>query len=330
MIERPPQLALNFESANLSPPLKGDDLDVLSDILDAVRLKGTLYFRTEFSPPWAVRVPQFSNVARFHLAVRGSCFVEVEGEARPIQLNAGDLVVIPGGRAHVLADSLGRDPVAVDEVVQRSGFRGAGALVYGGEDRAAPTRLICGHFAFAEYGGRLLLSALPRVIEVRRGESLGDALLSEGMKFITAEASAGAPGGAAIVNRLAEILFIRAIRQVAATQGAGILAGVRDGQIGKAIGAIHREPEKAWTVDELAREAGLSRTVFAERMRELVGVAPMQYLTEWRMECALRRLSESALPIAEIAKRAGYNSDASFNRAFKRHFGVGPGKFHRP
>ncbi len=304
-------------------------MDVLSDILDAVRLKGTLYFRTEFTPPWAVKVPQFSNVARFHLVVRGACFVEVEGEASPIRLDVGDLVVIPGGRAHVLADALGREPVVVDEVVSRSGFKGVGALVYGGENRSAPTRLVCGHFAFAEHGGRMLLSALPRIIHVRRSGAFGDALLEEGMKFIAAETAEGALGGAAIVNRLAEILFIQTIRHVAATQGSGVLAGVRDGHVGRAIGAIHREPEREWTVDDLAREAGLSRTVFAERMRDLVGVAPMQYLTEWRMECALRLLSESALPIAEIAKRSGYNSDASFNRAFKRHFGVGPGKFHK-
>ncbi|MBB5518739.1 AraC family transcriptional regulator [Amphiplicatus metriothermophilus] len=304
-------------------------MDVLSDILNIVKLQGSLYFRTEFSPPWGVCVPDYASVARFHLVTRGQCWVRVAGAGDAVRLAAGDLIVIPHGREHRLSDEPDRPAMLVDEVVQRAGFKGAGALVYGGPDRASPACLVCGHFAFDPNAGRLLLGALPPYIHVKGFQSLNYGWIDEAMKFITHEVHERAPGADAIINRLSEILFIQTMRHHARQTDVGLLAGLRDPQLARALSAIHQAPDRDWTVEALASEAGMSRTVFSERMRERIGCSPIQYLTQWRMELASRMLTRRDANLARIAPAVGYQSVGAFIRAFKKHFGVGPGRYQK-
>ena len=305
--------------------------DALSDILRALRMKGTIYFRTEFNPPYGVAVPAFSNVARFHLAARGSCWVEVAGEVDPVHLAQGDLIVIPHGAAHLLSDQPGREAASVDEVVEKTGFEGKGALVYGGEEIGRATQLICGHFAFDDAAIHPLLEALPRYIHIPGSESLNNAWLEQAMKFIQVESLNLEPGSDAIVHRLAEIIFIQAVRIYVERVGrdAGSLAGIADPQIGRALAAIHESPEAAWTVDALASEAGMSRTSFATKFAQAIGMTPHSYLTQWRMQDAARRLRETRDPMLRVAEGSGYHSEAAFNRAFKKWFGATPAAYRR-
>jgi AraC-like DNA-binding protein len=305
--------------------------DALSDILSALRLRGTIYFRTEFNPPWGVAVPAFRNVARFHLAARSSCWVRVAGEDRPVALAQGDLIVIPHGAAHVLADEPDRDATTVDDVLQKTGYEGGGALVYGGRDEGRSTRLICGHFEFDDAVIHPLLDALPRYIHITGSETLNHVWLENAMKFVSVESLGEQPGSEAIVHRLSEIIFIQVVRIYVERAGgaAGCLAGITDPQIGRALGAMHSSPATAWTVERLAQEAGMSRTSFAVRFARLVGMTPLNYLTHWRMQEARRLLRQTRDPVLAIAECAGYHSEAAFNRAFKKRFAATPAAYRR-
>lgn len=304
-------------------------MDVLSDILNVVKLQGSLYFRTEFAPPYGVRVPAFANVARFHMAARGQCWITVAGVDAPVLLSAGDLMVIPHGAEHEISDAPTTPIRALDEVVEAAGFTGSGALVYGGEDEGSPASLVCGHFAFDAHVGKLLLDALPPYIHIKGFQTVNDGWIDQAMKYIALEAHERQPGADGVINRLSEILFIQSLRHVAEQTEQGLLAGLRDPQIGRALAAIHGDPGNDWSVDGLAREAAMSRTVFSERMRACVGLAPMQYLTQWRMELASRLLADSNTSLARVAPRVGYQSVGAFIRAFKKHFGVGPGRYQK-
>ena len=304
-------------------------MDVLSDILNIVTLKGSLYFRTQFSPPWGVNVPNYSNVARFHLVTRGQCWVKVAGQSNAVCLNTGDLIVIPHGAEHELSDAPATPIKSLDHVVAASGFEGSGALIYGGEDDGAPACLVCGHFAFDPNVGRILLDSLPPYILINGFQSANIGWIDDAMKFITQEVFENAPGAEAIVNRLSEILFIQTIRHYARDATTGLMASLRDPQLGRALSAIHSSPSADWTVDALAQEAGLSRTVFSERMKEKIGISPMQYLSQWRMELASRLLLKKNANLARVAPEVGYQSVGAFIKAFKKHYGVGPGRYQK-
>ncbi|MFM9843227.1 MAG: cupin domain-containing protein [Dongiaceae bacterium] len=306
-------------------------MDVLSQILQTVRLRGSLYFRTEFDPPWGVRVPPYRNVARFHLVIRGECWVRIPGADKSVLLGPGDLVVIPHGAEHVLSDARDSPAVAVDEVVRNAGFTGDGALVYGGLSSGRATNLVCGHFQFDEEAIHPVLQALPPYIHVRGSDSLNYTWLDNAMRFIGLEAWSGRAGSDAIVHRLSEIVFIQVVRAYLDQAGerAPGLAAIADPQISRALSLIHTTPRARLTLELLAREAAMSRTQFAQRFRELMGMTPMDYLTFWRMQLARHRLADGAGNIVEVAADTGYASEAAFSRAFQKTFGMNPSAYRR-
>jgi len=305
--------------------------DALSQILDALRLRGSVYFHTHFSPPFGVRVPAYGQVARFHMAMRGSCWLTIDGVAEPLPLTTGDLVVIPRGTAHVLSDAPGREAATVDEVVARTGFNGSGALVFGGREAGGVCQLFCGHFAFDEAGSHPLLESLPRYIHLPSSRTMNAAWLDAIIRFVGAEVWGGRAGADAVVHRLSEIVFIQVIRAFVdhVGEGAGFLAAVLDPKLSRSLARFHAEPARAWTVEAMAKEAGVSRTVFAERFTSLVGMTPLGYAAYWRMHLARREVVAGKLPLIEIAERVGYGSEAALIRAFKRQFGVTPGELRR-
>jgi len=306
-------------------------MDVLSDILGALRLQGTLYFSTEFRRPWGLRVPAFRRVARFHLVARGSCWVRVIGGEEPVEIETGDLILIPRGAEHVLADTPDTPCRTVDEVVREAGFAGHGALVHGGDDTGGPTRLVCGHFAFDEGFDHPLLAHLPPALVVRWNDAVRDSPLEHAFRFIVREVQEGRPGHEAVISRLSEVLFVQVIRFWAAhtSPASGVLAALADPRLGGALAAIHGEPRTRWTLDTLGRRAAMGRTAFAERFRRVVGEPPLQYLTRWRIQRARRLLRESQLSIDQIAEQVGYESGASFARTFKKVVGEPPGAYRR-
>lgn len=307
-------------------------MDVLSDILRSVHVQGSLYFRTAFTPPWGVTVPRYSNVSRYHLVTRGSCWATVEGSDEKIKLEKGDLIFVTNGASHDLFCDASVPPFhPVDEVIQQSGFNGKGALVWGGDKEGETTALVCGHFEFDHERGKMLLSELPPYIHIPNTEIMHYSWLEQAMRFITYEAFERQPGSEAVINRLAEIIFIQTVRTYAmrSSNASRLFSALRDEQIGRVLEAIHEEPAENWTVESLARTGGMSRTVLSQRMNEVLGVTPIAYLTQWRMELAHEALVEKRDGIPEIAESVGYQSLSAFTRAFKKHFGRGPGEVRR-
>jgi AraC-like DNA-binding protein len=305
--------------------------DVLSDILASLKLKGSLYFATEFSAPWGVRVPRLGDVTRFHLVMRGGCWVKVGREEEPTHLESGDLVLVPHGAEHVLSDVPRRAAVLVDDVLKRAGFKGRGSLVFGGPDRGMPTRLLCGHFEFEEGLSHPFIRKLPARIVIRRDEAARHPWFEDVLRLIEGEARTGRPGSEAVVMRLSEILFIQSVRVWAEDSGhpPGVMAALADAAIGRSLASFHGDPGRAWTLESLAREAGLSRSLFAGRFRSLMGLTPMQYVASWRVQEARELLRREGATLGEVAGLVGYASVAAFSRVFKKWVGASPGRYGR-
>lgn len=306
-------------------------LDLLSDILMRLSLKGTLYFRTSFNAPWGVRVPAFENVARFHYVHRGECMVAVEGHDQRLHLGQGDLVLIPHGASHTLTcrDSDRDAALALDDVLERSGYDGRGLLVYGGEEPAMETQLICGHFSIAPGSRHLLFDRLPASIHIRGYGTDAGGWLEATLRVIGAEAGGSRLGGDLIALKMSEAIFAQAIRQYIEQDNASdaALSGFADTHLTRALSAFHQDPTADWTVETLARKAALSRTGFALRFSEKIGVTPMRYVTAWRMQIARHALMEKGVSVAEAADLSGYASEAAFSRAFKKEIGRPPAAY---
>lgn len=306
-------------------------MDTLSDILNVLQLQGALYFRTAFSPPWSVAVPPLGRAARFHLVAQGQCCVRI-GSNREVNLNAGDLIVIPNGKAHILCDSRESVVTPLEDVLKRSGFSGTGVLVYGGDPEPnTGTQLICGHMAFAESASHPLLRAFPDCLIVTAETRARAPWLDELMRLITQQMFLGPPGVAASVIRLSEALFIEIIRTCASQDGAlrRILEAIDDPRIGRALSLMHKSFDQDWTLDRMAREIGMSRSRFADRFQALMGSAPMTYLWDLRLQKALNLLSCTASPIQTVAAQVGYQSPAAFSRAFSTRYGHSPSDHRR-
>lgn len=308
-------------------------LDLLSDILTRLSLRGTLYFRTSFTEPWGVKVPAFSNVARFHYVHRGECVVRVEGQSDEIRMAQGGLVLIPRGVAHTLTcrHSGTDDALPLDDVIERSGFKGYGTLVYGGANFVHETQLICGHFSIAPDSRHVLFDRLPPHIHIADYGAEAGGWLEATLRVIGAEAGGARLGGDLVALKMSEAIFAQALRTFIETEEAeeGGLAGFADPQLARALTALHRAPARDWRVASLAREAGMSRTAFAQSFSRKLGMTPMQYVTSWRMQIAREALASRHASVADAAEECGYASESAFSRVFKREVGVSPASYRQ-
>ena len=315
--------------------------DVLSDVLRAVRLTGAVFFDFELSSPWVAEAPPSKEIAamvmpdaqrviEYHLIARGNCWGHAVG-SEPIALREGDLIVFPQGDAHVLSSARGMRATPDHSMfVRRSSPL---PIVYemggGGADSA---RVVCGFLGCDDRPYNPLLGALPRTIHVSaRGPHAAAGWLGTLVNIAVAEAGAARPGGENILARLSELMFVEVVRQHLESlppAETGWLAGLRDPVVAQALGAIHAQPAADWTVEGLARAAGVSRSVFAERFTTIVGQPPMQYLALWRTQLASRLLADGG-SVAAVAAGVGYDSEAAFSRAFKKLVGRSPAAWRR-
>lgn len=303
-------------------------MDVLSDILRSVRLGGGVYFRCEFSAPWGMDIKP-TPVAEFHVIVRGNCWLRMPGLSDPIPLQGGDLVAFPRGDAHSLVDAPEGVALPAEEILQGQNLDHYGPVTYGGN--GLPATVLCGYFQFDRDRPHPLVAALPPLIHIRGSDGYNFAWLQTALNFMIHETKAARPGAEAVVNRLAEVLFVQMVRAYIEQSDAppGMLAAIADKQIAAALQLMHQTPQHPWALAILAQRVGMSRSAFAARFNRLVGQTPMQYLTFWRMQKAQELLQDKGLSTAAIAERVGYQSDAAFSRVFKKAIGMGPGAFRR-
>lgn len=305
-------------------------MDVLDDILDTLNLRGAFYYRTDFSPPWAVTVPDLQQAARFHLVVQGRCHVAFPSGAS-VDLGPGDLVLIPRGRSHVLADSAGRNAPPLETVLTAVGYDGSGVLAVGEGDPGASTQLVCGHFTFRTGADHPVLRALPEFLVTSNAARAREPWLDDVLRLVVRRVFADGAGSAAAVTRLSEVVFIELLRAGIGVDGElrAVLDAFRDPQVGRALQLMHAEPARSWTVESLAAAVGMSRSRFAERFSELMELGPMAYLADWRLQKALSLLDDPRASVQQVAGQAGYQSPAAFTRAFASRFGLPPTEYRR-
>lgn len=300
-------------------------MDTLSLILDDIRLHGAVFRETELSAPWAVRL-HTPGLTSFHIVTRGEAWLLRNG-CEPLRLQTGDIAMLPGGIEHRVQD----DPatrVAAQDLMPSLDSPQVVPLRFGGQG----TALLSGHFRFDVNLARPLIAALPDLIHLRSIAGAPAPWLRIGLQFIAEETAKVLPGQQVIINRVADILLVEALRDYVASlpEGNGSwLMALRDGPLSSALAAMHREPSRNWTVPELAEIAHLSRSAFAERFAQVMGQPPLSYLTEHRMRLAAWKLTQTRLTLTQIAEQVGYSSEAAFSQAFKRTHGHSPSAYRK-
>jgi len=327
--------------------------DVLSDLLRAVRFRGALFYYVEGSPPWVAQAPASREIIpaimpgtdhmiEFHGVVKGSCWGAVRGES-PVRLHEGDVILFPQGDPHMLSSApvvraappdksfyFSPRPPQLPYAISLKDADVTTARLDGGGDQGSV--IACGFLGLDATPFNPLLQSLPRVLHVP-GRTLGaDSWVTTLLKAVVAESSRRRPGGEAVLERMSEMLFVEVLRRYLDTLPpgeTGWLAGIRDPTVGRALALLHKEPGKAWTLDELSGETLVSRSALHERFTHLIGQPPMKYLARWRMQLAAALLRDTEEKHLAIALDVGYESEAAFSRAFKREVGVSPATWRR-
>jgi AraC-like DNA-binding protein len=317
--------------------------DALSDVLRAVRLTGAIFFDVTARSSWVAEqpprdmilsriLPGAEHLIAYHVVTEGRCFANIVG-GEPIAVEAGEVIVFTNGDPHVVSSNPGMraDPEA------RSASEAAAAgqlpcLVSYGDEGPVSAKLVCGFLACDARPFNPLLDNLPPVIRIGRPQEGDGTWLGPIARIAMMETANRRAGSDGVLARLSELMFIEVVRRYLQTlppEQAGWLAGLRDPFVGRALSLLHAEPARGWTIEELARQAGVSRSVLAERFTELVGVPPMHYLAKWRMQMASELLSGGSANVATIAAEIGYESEAAFSRAFKKMVGMPPSDWRR-
>ena len=312
-------------------------MDALSELLRVIRLTGSAFSDAELSAPWAVRTPPPSDIAArlapgagkiipYHLVTEGPCHVEMPGLA-PIHMKAGEVILFPHGDVHVLSSTPGLSPMQIttEFVTKLTRPDSIANVRYGGQGEK--TRLICGFFACDATLSGHLMARFPKAMHSRFDADSAATLLPKSVR----PANGPRPGAGAVLGKLSELLFVDAIRAYIETSPGleGWLAGLKDRCVGQGLALIYGQPERSWTVDSLAKAVGVSRSALADHFVRCTGMAPMQYLSQWRLQLAADALAQSDKTPKAIAENAGFGSTAAFNRAFKREFGVPPVAWRR-
>lgn len=311
---------------NKPNPNIAETTDPLAETLHMLRLTGTLYCRGEMTTPWAIEIPPMERVMTFLVVTSGACWLQLDGEEAQL-LQQGSLALMPHGAAHVIssAPGLAGDPLfdlPVEKISERYEIMRHGG---GGE----LTRSMYGVVRFDDIAAEHLLALLPNIILIDAWDDQTGGWLQSTLRFIANEAASLKPGGETVITRLSDVVVIQAIRswlETSATADTGWLAALRDPQIGRTMGLMHKQPGVDWSVESLAHAAGMSRSAFAARFMQMVGRSPLRYLTDWRMRIARSRLIDTSDSLAVISADLGYQSEAAFCRAFKRVFGHPPGR----
>ena len=316
-----------------------DKLDPITDIFRTMHVTAVGLHRLEASAPWGISQEQqteedvtpadnkmpATDLVHFAMLSRGNCWLTVEGIREPIPLTGGDCFLLPRGSSIVLRDSP-RTPPSLS-------FREIGVTAnnnvihYGGG--GAPTTIVCGAFSFDRVSLKPVTQLLPSFILMKADQARTLALHIT-MQALASEMEEQAPGSGVVATRLAEILFIHVLRAHIASgpeRNKGWLRAVFDPQMGTALSAIHDSVKTPWTVESLAEAAGMSRSAFAARFKELLGQTPLEYVTEWRMQKAMQLLQQHDKKLIDVARSVGYESDAAFSKAFKRVVGTNPGEY---
>ena len=314
-------------------------MDAIAEMLRAIKVDSAIYLNGVFSEPWCIASPGSRRLAPvfgssghiiiYHLLCEGRAYCEIDGLDR-VNLEAGDLIALPHGHEHLMGGGIGASPLSVENELPGILSRGLELLTAGGSGQSA--RFICGYLACDPHLSQSFLGGLPPVIRLNIRDDVSGQWLENSLRFSVTQAVANDPGAAEMLTRLSEVFFVETLRrfQRELPPGqTGWLAGARDPGVGKALTLMHHRHAHPWTIAEVAHEVGLSRTVLTERFRRFLGESPMSYLVRWRLRLGARALTSTTQTVAQVAFDVGYESEAAFNRAFKREYGLPPARYRR-
>jgi AraC-like DNA-binding protein len=315
-------------------------MDAFSEVLSGVRLKGAMFFNAEFSAPWQLSTPHSRTLAStlapgaqhlviYHLVMDGYARARLEGGPE-VDLSPGDIVVFPHGDAHHLSGGSGANRVESAAVLLKIATRDISPMQSGGG--GATTRFVCGYLSFDPLLCGPILESLPPMLKVNVRTDRSGLWLEQSILHLVEEAASHGAGSDAMLAKLSEALFVDTLRRYVTglpDQTTGWLAGARDVVVGKSLALLHRRAHHPWTIAELAAAVGVSRSALVARFTRYLSDPPMAYLTGWRLRLAAQALTSSPKGVADIAAAVGYESEAAFNRAFKRAFGLPPARYRR-
>jgi len=313
-------------------------MDVLSEVLKVVKLQSAVFYNGEFSAPWSLRsppsrtiapylAPEAEHVIIFHLLTEGRASVRLEDGHHAV-LGPGEIVVFPHGDPHIIENGSPADTVDLSQELDRILGQGLKASRMGGGGDL--TRFVCGYMVCDPRLSQVFLSGLPPLFKVRIRDDASGGWLENSIRFSVNQAGMHHAGGEAVLARLSEVLIVETLRRYIGSlppEQTGWLAGARDSEVGRALALMHRNPAHPWTLAKLAGEVSVSRSVLAERFRHYLNESPIAYLTRWRLQLGGQMLSSTSYSVARIAAEVGYESEAAFNRAFKREFTIPPARF---
>ncbi|HJU06789.1 MAG TPA: AraC family transcriptional regulator [Nitrospiraceae bacterium] len=314
-------------------------MDALSDLLQTVKLTGGMFLEAHFTAPWCISSgigsedcrPFLSDpmqVIAYHYVTRGRMLVQVAGN-EPVEVRAGEAVLLPQNDPHLLGSSIGVHPVNSHDLIQRTDGGGLARIIHGGSGEV--TQIVCG-FLGSDRHRNPLIATLPRLLTIDMTRTGSDEWIETSLRFAIRGLNDGLIGTSPVMSKLSEVMFVEAVRGYAAALPAeqrGWLAGVRDPYVSRALALMHDKPNHPWTTASLAGQVSLSRSAFADRFTAVVGVPPKRYLISWRLQVAKEKLRAGRQPVAQIAYDVGYEAEAAFTRAFKREFGVPPVAWRR-
>ena len=317
-------------------------MDALSDVLRVAHLTGGVFLNAEFFAPWCVAArvsPEHctpalgpaSHLILYHYVVDGDVHIRVAGEdGEGLVVRAGEMVLLPRNDLHLIGSDLSQPPVAGSDIIHPPKNGGLFSIHHGGTGER--TRMVCGFLGCASAEGNPVLSTLPPLLKFNVEQGGAGEWIRSTFHYAAGEVSAGRPGSETVLAKLSELLFVEAVRRYAEAlpEGqTGWLAGLRDPHVARALALLHRDITRRWTVDDLGREVGLSRSALADRFIQLIGMPPMHYLAKWRMQVATQKLRHTSASLSQVAENVGYDSEAAFSRAFKKAFGTAPATWRR-
>lgn len=315
-------------------------MDALSDVLRVAHLTGGVFLHAEFFEPWCVvsqLKPEYcapflgptSHLILYHYVAEGKLQVKLEGE-EPFEIASGEVVMFARNDLHLMGSQLDLPPLMATDIIVPSPNGGLYTISHGSQ--GARTRLVCGFLGCDTVESNLLISTLPRALRLNVEEGSAAEWIRSTFEYAANEVATGRPGSETVLAKLSELLFVETVRRYADTlpEGEiGWLAGLRDDYVARVLALFHRDIARPWTVDELGREVGLSRSALGERFTRLIGIAPMHYLANLRMQVAAQKLRDSSASLAQVANTVGYESEAAFSRAFKKAFLTAPATWRR-
>jgi AraC-like DNA-binding protein len=317
-------------------------MDALSDVLRVAHLTGGVFLHADFFAPWCMSArvaPEHcgaalgptSHLILYHYVVEGELHVQIEGEdGGSLIIGAGEVVLLPRNDPHLMGSDLSLPPVAGSDIIRPPQAGGLASIHHGGDGER--TRMICGFLGCASGEGNPVISTLPALLKLNVEQAGAAEWIRSSFRYAAEEISAGRPGSGTVLAKLSELLFVEAVRRYAETLPdgqTGWLAGLRETHVARALALLHGDITRRWTIDDLCREVGLSRSALADRFLRLIGVPPMQYLASWRMQVAIQKLRNTRSSLGQVAEFIGYDSEAAFSRAFKKAFGAAPATWRR-